>query len=337
MNEVVLTGPSTMLPDPVKGTKERIRLARPSRYQDINILNSLSATDRIGLLTMNKKRRSPGLRRPSGKPEKSTNGNGSSADTGKGEAAGSEIPAPQYPYALDRRHPHDLDTEISAHLDEVRKLAQQSLREQEDQKRMVSRELHDNIAQILCSVTNRITLAQDQKIPAWLRQELVDLREQLDTALEDVRTLARDLRPHLLDTAGFAVALEKHVEGFRSRTPISIDVRVDLDSVAHFDKSDLTHLFRLVQEALQNVEEHSGASKARVHLQASDGMLRLEISDNGCSFTPERVLQAQANGHLGLLGMRERAELLGGSFMLEAKPDQGTTVRAFFPMNKTNE
>lgn len=249
------------------------------------------------------------------------------------EAVG-EKPNSPYPLVLERRHSHDVDAEILAHLDEVRRLAHKSMCAQEDQRRQVSRELHDNIAQILCAATNRITLAQDHKIPAWLRQELLDLREQLGAALEDVRMLARDLRPHLLDSTGFTAALDRHVGELRERSGITIDVRADPDIGTRFGKHELTHIFRLIQEALRNVEDHSGASQAHIRLEASDGVIHLEIGDNGCSFTPERVIEAQRDGHLGLLGMRERSELLGGSFTLEAKPRLGTTIKVFIPQKK---
>jgi signal transduction histidine kinase len=87
-----------------------------------------------------------------------------------------------------------------------------------------------------------------------------------------------------------------------------------------------------VQEAVQNIEEHSRAERAWLVLAQNDGTMHLEIGDNGCAFTPQRVAEAQADGHLGLLGMRERAELLGGSFQLEATPGKGTTIRVSVPV-----
>ena len=260
------------------------------------------------------------------KPTGGATENGSSVP-----CVGEEAKSP-YPFVLERRQPNDVDAELLAHLDEVRRLARQSMCQQEDQRRQVSRELHDNIAQILCAATNRISLAQDHQIPAWLQQELQDLREHLETALEEVRALARNLRPQLLDAAGFDSALEKHVRQMRERSGITIVVKASPAIGMRFGRHKLTHLFRLIQEALQNVEDHSDASKAHIFLTKSGDMVCLEVADNGCSFTPARIVEAQQTGHLGLLGMRERAELLGGSLSVEAKPGVGTTIKVFMPL-----
>ena len=218
-----------------------------------------------------------------------------------------------------------------SHVKELEALTQSLLHAREQQRQVISRELHDNIAQVLAAATNRITMAKEEKIPAWLRQELQDLRDQLKSALDDVRTLARELRPALLDHLGFAAALEKHADGFRERTRMTLEVRVDPDAVSFLENGHLTHLFRLAQEALQNIEEHSAAQCAWIHLSQIDGTMHLEIGDDGCAFTPERVTEAQRDGHLGLLGMRERAEMLGGRFLLQAVPDKGTVIRISIP------
>lgn len=210
-------------------------------------------------------------------------------------------------------------------------MAQNLIQTGERQQQTISRELHDNIAQVLAAASNRITLAKDEKIPAWLRRELLDLRDQLEGALQDVRTLARDLRPALLDHFGFAAALEKQADIFRQRSGITLDIRIEPDAVNFLHYENLTHLFRLAQEALQNIEEHSAATRAWFSLLQQDGALHLEIGDNGRAFTPERVAEAQDDGHLGLLGIRERAELLGGLLLLEAVPGQGTTIHVKIP------
>ena len=238
----------------------------------------------------------------------------------------------QRPLALERRRRNDHPGDGAGHVRELEALAQNLIRAGEQQQQGISRELHDNIAQVLAAATNRIAMAKDEKIPAWLRQELVDLRDQLEGALHDVRTLARDLRPALLDHFGFAAALEKHAAAFRQRTLITLDVRVEPEAANFLDCENLTHLFRLAQEALQNIEDHSAATRAWFTLVQNDGTMHLEIGDNGRAFTPERVAEAQGDGHLGLLGIRERAELLGGSLRLEAVPDQGTTIRVEIPI-----
>jgi len=169
-------------------------------------------------------------------------------------------------------------------------------------------------------------------MPAWLRQELLGLQQDLETALTDIRILARGMRPALLDHCGLCAALDKHAEGFRQRTRIALEMQVDSEAAKFIDPENLTHLFRLAQEALHNIEEHSGATRAWLAIVRNNGTMHLEVGDDGCGFTPERINEAQADGHLGLLGMRERAELLGGSFHLETAPAKGTTLRVAVPV-----
>jgi len=236
-----------------------------------------------------------------------------------------------WPLAMERRQTAPLPGKAESHIRELESLIQLLLETKETRERAISRELHDNIAQTLHAATNRIALAKGEKIPAWLRQELQDLREHLESALSDIRTLARELRPDLLDHFGFATALEKQANGLRQRARLDLELQVQADTISYLDPDQLTHLFRLTQEALQNIEEHSGATRAWVRLQLNNGCIELEIGDNGRSFSPEEVRQAQENGNLGLLGMRERAELLGGTFHLNNQPQHGTVIRVSIP------
>jgi signal transduction histidine kinase len=235
------------------------------------------------------------------------------------------------PLSMERRKQGELPREVTEQMQELELLAKSLLRSQEAQQQTISRELHDNIAQVLSAITARISLAKDTAVSAWVRHELTDLREQLKAAIDDVRTLARDLRPSILDHNGFADALEKHGDSFRDRTRMTLEMQIDPKAASILDTESLTHLFRLSQEALQNIEEHSEATRAWLRLAQKDGHMHLEIGDNGNGFTEHRVKEAQRDGHLGLLGMRERAELLGGSFHLEAVPSQGTSIRVTIP------
>ena len=235
------------------------------------------------------------------------------------------------PLSMERRKPQALPREVTEQIKELELLAKNLLQSQEAQQQTISRELHDNIAQVLSAITARLSLAKDAAISAWVRHELTDLREQLKAAIDDVRTLARDLRPPILDHNGFAAALEKHVDAFRGRTRMTLDMQIDPKAASILDSESLTHLFRLSQEALQNIEEHSQATRAWLRIEQLDGHMHLEIGDNGNGCTEHRVKEAQRDGHLGLLGMRERAELLGGSFLLEAVPAQGTSIRVTIP------
>ena len=232
---------------------------------------------------------------------------------------------------MERRKSRALPADAAARIAEFQALTRRLIQRREEQRATISRELHDNIAQVLTATAARLTIAREERIPAWLRQELMDLRDELESALDDVRKLARNLRPSLLDHCGFGAALEKHAEAFRERTRMTLEVHLEPAAAQFLDGENLTHLFRLTQESLQNIEEHSGANRAWINLRQNDGALHLEIGDDGCGFTAERVAEAQRDGHLGLLGMRERAELLGGRFHCEAMPGKGTTIRVIVP------
>ena len=235
------------------------------------------------------------------------------------------------PLVLDRRKRIPQAVDHHSRVKELEALAQSLLQSNEKQNHELSRELHDNIAQVLAATTARISLAEEEVIPAWLRQELHDLCEHLRRAMHDVRVLARDLRPALLDHDGFVATLNHHVENFRHRTPIRLESQIHAPALQSFENGHLNHFFRLIQEALHNIEEHSRADHAWIKLLTKEGKLYLEIGDNGCGFVPERVIKSQADGHLGLLGMRERAELLGGHFILESQPERGTTICITIP------
>lgn len=214
----------------------------------------------------------------------------------------------------------------------LRLLARELLRLQEEQRHALSRELHDNIAQLLSATTNRLALARRIAGSKTLRKELAGVREMLETVLREIAELSHRLRPALLDHVGFAAALEKHAAAFRERVPLDLTVDCRLPAADRLDSERATNLFRIAQEALHNIEKHARATEARIVLLERRGNICLEIADNGCSFHPERATEAQRNGHLGLVGMRERAEMLGGMLEIDAQSGHGTVVRVSVPV-----
>ena len=233
---------------------------------------------------------------------------------------------------LRQRIETDAEPPAESDLPSLRLLARELLRLQEEQRHALSRELHDNIAQLLSATTNRIALARRMAGSKTLRKELAGVREMLETVLREIADLSRSLRPALLDQAGLAAAIEKHAAAFRERVPLDLTVECRLPSADRLDGERATNLFRIVQEALHNIEKHARATAARVALLERNGRICLEIADNGCSFHPDRAAKAQKNGHLGLIGMRERAEMVGGTLEIDARSGNGTVVRALVPV-----
>jgi len=226
----------------------------------------------------------------------------------------------------------DVESATESDLPALRLLARELLRLQEEQRNALSRELHDNIAQLLSATTTRIALARRNVRSNALRKELADVRNALETVLQEVGVLSRSLRPSTIDQMGLAAAIEKHAAAFRDRAKLELHVHIEAPSAETLDGAAATNLFRIVQEALNNIEKHARATEARISLLEEDKLLRLEIADNGRSFSPTHAATAQKNGSLGLFSMRERAEMLGGTFEIDAQHGNGTTVRAAVPM-----
>ncbi|MBY4676305.1 cache domain-containing protein [Marinobacterium sp. CAU 1594] len=210
----------------------------------------------------------------------------------------------------------------------LRELAQKYVQFQVAQRRRFARELHDGINQLMVSVKFRIELAlekfgrQDQSAVADLDKG----REVLNRAIQEVRQISHDLRPSMLDDLGLEAALQGMAEDFAERTGIQVSQRLRLPPERLPDDIEIT-LYRLAQEALTNVERHAEADRVRIGIWPQDGLIWLEVEDDGRGFS--------APGHdgpqgIGLINMRERTELLSGSFELVSKPGQGTLVRAGF-------
>jgi two-component system sensor histidine kinase DegS len=139
------------------------------------------------------------------------------------------------------------------------------------------------------------------------------------------------LRPPVLDDLGLIPALHSFVNRFAKRTGVRARLRV-FAQVKRLDNVKRTALYRVAQEALTNVARHARATRVEVSIRELPGAACMEIRDNGKSFPVKRVLRAKGNNHLGLLGMRERVEMVGGSFSVESIKGKGTIIRARIPL-----
>ena len=157
--------------------------------------------------------------------------------------------------------------------------------------------------------------------PAAARQMLGELRELEREALAEMRALIFELRPANLEQDGLVQALRTHAAGIQGRVGLSVRV----DCVVEDDRAPIeveTALYRIAQEALHNVVKHAAAHSVRVEVRRDGGGVRLRVEDDGKGFDPERV----PDGHLGLAGMRARADRVGAEFACASKPGDGTTV-----------
>jgi signal transduction histidine kinase len=216
---------------------------------------------------------------------------------------------------------------------QLRLLSRQLLLAQEEERKKISRELHDVIAQTLTTINLRLAALKNEaalNTKGFLRS--IGRTQQLVVrSVNIVHRFARELRPTVLDDLGLIPALHTFMKSFREQTGL----RVSLSAFAEVEQVNgdkRTVLYRVAQEALTNVARHARASQADVKIQKLDGTICMKIKDNGKGFQQAHVLQAEKRKRLGLLGMRERLEMVGGSFTVTSTPGKGTTVFAQIPL-----
>jgi signal transduction histidine kinase len=213
--------------------------------------------------------------------------------------------------------------------EQLRQLSRQVLSAQEDERRKISRELHDVIAQTLTGIN--IRLATLKKEAAFntngLARNIARTQRLVEKSVEIVHQFARELRPALLDDLGLIPALHSFMKHFTAHTGIRTQLKA-FAGVEQVDTAKRTVLFRVAQESLTNVARHAQASRADVSIEERPDGICMKIKDDGKSFQVERLSLAKGGKHLGLLGMRERLEMVGGKFGIESAPGKGTTITA---------
>lgn len=233
--------------------------------------------------------------------------------------------------ALIRIYAHDV-TALAQAEEAMHELAQRVVYAQEEERHRVSRELHDEAGQALAALKISLQLMCDdaEQLAPDLVTGLEDAVALVESTRDQIRIIARDLRPPALDGLGLDMALESFCRDFARRTNLSIDYTGATDLVAP-DAVEVA-LYRLLQEALSNVAMHANASAVAVALSAPPGMIRLTIADDGRGFEPAALESTDAPPGIGLPGMRERIELLDGSLTINAAPGAGTTIEAELPV-----
>ncbi len=204
---------------------------------------------------------------------------------------------------------------------------------QESERQRVARELHDDTIQSLILVGRSLDalLSKETALADGVKRRAEEARTQLDTAIDGVRRLARDLRPSILDRLGLIPSIEWLLSELARRQ--GLETRLDVDGEIERLPSEVELcLFRIVQEALRNVEQHARATGVSIALTAKAGQLHVLIQDDGTGFN---LGEATGRSGLGLQGMRERAQLLGGTVEIESEPQGGTTVLATVPTSSS--
>lgn len=201
---------------------------------------------------------------------------------------------------------------------------------QEDERKRIARELHDSTSQSLTSLLIGLRNLGECG-DADMRRQAEDLRSITTRTLDEVHTIALQLRPSVLDDLGLAAAIERFVAECRKRSALEIDLAMRGLASRRLAPEVETAVYRIVQEAITNVIRHARAHTASVTIERRARSLRAVIEDDGTGF--DQMPDLHSDRRLGLYGMRERAELLGGEITIESRPGQGTSVFVEIPMH----
>ncbi len=227
-----------------------------------------------------------------------------------------------------------INSELTEHLrtrsEELEHLSRRMVRQHEEERRRLSLALHDETAQVLAALKLQLGSVAERVDPS-LRQRVERSLMLVDSSLTGIRNLTQALRPSLLDDLGLAPALRSLVAEFGAQHggAVSIDIPEALPVVS--EESEVV-LYRALQEGLANVGRHAGAKAVWVSVAASGGVLQLIVRDDGRGFAENDLRRLEADGHVGLAGMRERAAAVAGSVTLSAAPGSGVTLKVAVPV-----
>jgi signal transduction histidine kinase len=225
----------------------------------------------------------------------------------------------------------DQSRQMQEHL---RHLTRKILTAQENERREISRELHDQIAQTLTGINVQLANLKREAVvnTEGLKGKIAGTQRLVQESVKIVHRFARQLRPALLDDLGLVAALSSFINGMKERTNLPIKLTT-FPELRDLDVRRKTVFYRVAQEALTNVIRHAEAKLVEVVFKRRRKGVVMEIRDNGKSFDVQYVLLANGKNHLGVLGMRERVEMVGGTFRIDSDPGQGTLVSAEIPFS----
>lgn len=224
--------------------------------------------------------------------------------------------------------------ETSQLLEERRTFAVAAQAIREEEKARLARELHDELAQSLTALKMDTIWVRDHAsfVPETVTAKLNEMVEMLDRTVAATRRMAADLRPLMLDDLGLAPAIEWLASNFMQRCGVPCTLSVNDELELELPEPYATAVFRIVQESLNNIAKHAAASQVMVTLDKTQDAVRLRVQDDGCGFFSDGARKPQS---LGLMGLRERAQLLGGSVAISSARGKGTTVEVSIPLDQT--
>ncbi|HKC31036.1 MAG TPA: PAS domain S-box protein [Burkholderiales bacterium] len=227
---------------------------------------------------------------------------------------------------LDITEQRNSETALRAAADNLQALTRRLVEAEEAERRRIARELHDRVGQNLSALNINLDLALGAAAGASpLRRRIEDSVSLVDATLQSIENVMAELRPPLLDEYGLGAALGWYAEEFSRRTGIAVVLRDGKDAAADLRPEAAVALFRIAQEALNNVAKHAGAKQVRVELACEAEEIVLRVADDGAGFDPAAAARGK---RWGMKTMRERAEAAGGRLEVDSAPGEGTIVRA---------
>lgn len=220
----------------------------------------------------------------------------------------------------------EMSREISQKEQMRSQLLAQVLSAQEDERKRIARELHDDTSQSLTSLMVELKAAENASSLEEMKLRLAQLRSLVHQTLQAVHSMAMDLRPNALDDLGLVAALRKYVADFVAKNGIQVDLQVGESARRRFPPDMETAAYRIAQEALANTMRHANAKNVSIVLGFQDSIFTLIVEDDGVGFDLEESSKRSPEHRLGLFGMYERAFLVGGRLVIESKPEQGTSI-----------
>ena len=218
----------------------------------------------------------------------------------------------------------------------LRQLTRQIITAQENERKEISRELHDEVVQTLVGINVELSaLGKGASVGLRaLKAKIARTQRLVENSVNAVHRFARELRPAVLDDLGLIPALHAYSKSLAERKKLKIRMTA-FEGVEALGSAKRTVLFRVAQEALTNIARHAHATEVTMGITEVSGSIRMEISDNGRSFEVKNVLEGSRANRLGLIGMRERVEMVGGHLEIDSVAGRGTTVRAEIPCAST--
>ncbi len=232
-----------------------------------------------------------------------------------------------------RVHYEELFNRANIMQGELGRLSREVMKVQEDERKRISRELHDEIGQLLTAVTINLEILKRTASTMTYATTLNDTARLVNQVFESVHQFSSELRPTVLDELGFISAVRWYTKNFQERTGIRLYLNIEQNAESLTDDQKAM-LYRVVQESLTNVAKHSQAKNVNIDTIMTDSTLTMKIEDNGKGIPIEILMSDGRNGKgLGILGMRERVRIAKGEFIVDSKKGMGTTIRVQIPLN----